>query len=99
MTTQSGKMSVNMPSEREVVVTREMSASRQMIWNAWTQPALISRWLTGPEGWTMPLCDVDLSPGGKCRFVYTNVEDGREVSMTGTYREVVPPERLVEVES
>jgi uncharacterized protein YndB with AHSA1/START domain len=54
--------------------------------------------MLGPEGWTMPVCEVDLRPGGAWRFVWRR-EDGSEMSITGVYQEVAPPERLVSTES
>jgi uncharacterized protein YndB with AHSA1/START domain len=54
--------------------------------------------MTGPDGWTMPVCEIDLRPGGQWHYVWRRA-DGTEMSMTGTYREVVPPERVVHTES
>jgi uncharacterized protein YndB with AHSA1/START domain len=53
--------------------------------------------MLGPEGWTMPVCEIDLRPGGKWHFVWRKA-DGAEMPMTGVYREVVPPERIVHTE-
>jgi uncharacterized protein YndB with AHSA1/START domain len=86
------------PSDREVVVTRVVDAPRRLVWKAWTDPAHVPQWMTGPEGWTMPVCEIDLRPGGSWHYVWRK-GDGAEMGMTGTYREVVPPERLVHTES
>lgn len=86
-----------MPSDREVVFTRVVNAPRRVVFDAWTNPKHVPRWMLGPEGWTMPVCEIDLRVGGAWRFVWRKA-DGMEMAMTGTYREVVPPERLVSTE-
>jgi len=85
------------PTDREVVITRVVDAPRHLVFAAWTDPKLLPRWMTGPEGWTMPVCDIDLRPGGTWRFVWRRA-DGSEMGMTGSYKEVSPPERLVTTE-
>jgi uncharacterized protein YndB with AHSA1/START domain len=86
------------PSDREVVITRVVSAPRQVVFEAFAKTRHVPNWLTGPEGWTMPVCEIDLRPGGRWRYVYRK-DDGSEMTMQGSYREVVPPERLVSTES
>jgi len=80
--------------DREVVVTRNFDAPRQMVWDAYTKPELLKRWLTGPPGWSFAVCEVDLRVGGKYRWVWRG-PDGTEMGMGGVHKEVVPPERLV----
>jgi len=91
------KMQLTTPTDLEVVISRAVRAPRRIVWETWTRPEHVSRWLLGPEGWTMPVCEIDLRPGGKWRFVWRK-SDGREMEMTGAYREVSPPERLVHTE-
>jgi uncharacterized protein YndB with AHSA1/START domain len=86
------------PTELDVTARRVFDAPRQLVWDAHTRPEHVSRWLLGPDGWTMPVCEIDLRPGGAWRYVWRHT-DGREMTMTGAYREVVPPERLVNTES
>ena len=86
------------PSDREIVMTRVFDAPRQLVWEAWTSPEHLPHWMLGPPGWTMPVCEVDLRPGGSWHFVWRKA-DGAEMAMRGVYREVVPPERLVSTES
>jgi uncharacterized protein YndB with AHSA1/START domain len=86
------------PSDREVVITRVVSAPRRVVFEAFTNPKHVPNWLIGPDGWTMPVCEIDLRPGGTWRYVYRK-NDGSEMPMQGSYREVVPPERLVSTES
>lgn len=84
--------------DREIVVTRVFDAPRQLVFDAYTKPKLIERWLLGPDGWSMPVCEIDLRVGGKYRYVWKSDSDGREMGMGGVYREVVAPERIVATE-
>ena len=93
-----GRTSFTTPSERELVMTRVVDAPRTLVWEVWTRPEHVPHWLLGPEGWTMPVCEIDLRPGGTWQFVWRR-SDGTELEMRGVYREVVPPERLVATES
>lgn len=94
----TGALSVSTPTEREIVVTRAFDAPRRLVWEAWTNPKHLPRWMLGPEGWTMPVCEIDLRPGGAWRFVWRR-SDGTEMEMRGVYKEIAPPERLVSTES
>ena len=88
---------VSTPTDREIQVTRDFHAPRPLVFDAFTKPDLVRRWLLGPEGWTMPVCEIDLKVGGKYRYVWrkTGVKD---MGMGGVFREVVSPERLVATE-
>src|SRR5712664_3417116 len=86
------------PSDRELVTTRVFDAPRRLVWDAWTNPEHVPQWMLGPSGWTMPVCEIDLRPGGAWHFVWRK-SDGTEMEMRGVYREVTPPERLVATES
>lgn len=90
-------LQINTPNDREIVITRQFAASRQSVFDAHTRPELIKRWLLGPEGWTMPVCEVDLRVGGRYRYVWSHPEKG-SMGMSGVYREIVAPERLVATE-
>ncbi len=94
----TGVTTYTTPSDREVVITRVVSAPRRVVFEAFTNPRHVPNWLIGPEGWTMPVCEIDLRPGGRWRYVYRKA-DGSEMTIQGSYREVVPPERLVSTES
>jgi uncharacterized protein YndB with AHSA1/START domain/DNA-binding transcriptional ArsR family regulator len=85
------------PSDREVRAVRVANAPRSLVWEMWTNPEHVAHWLLGPDGWTMPVCEIDLRPGGAWHFVWRRA-DGTEMGMRGEYREVVPPERLVRTE-
>jgi len=86
------------PSDREIVVTRIFDAPRRLVFEAWTNPKYVPQWMLGPEGWTMPRCEIDLRPGGTWRFGWHHA-DGRDMEMHGVYREIKPPERLVSTEN
>ena len=86
------------PSDREILGTRVVDAPRELVWEAWTNPEHVPNWLLGPDGWTMPVCEIDLRPGGAWHFVWRR-SDGTEMEMRGEYREVQAPERLVHTES
>lgn len=86
------------PSDREIVMTRVFDAPRRLVFEAWTNPEHLPHWMLGPEGWTMPVCKIDLRPGGAWHFAWRH-SDGTEMEMHGVYREIVPPERLVSTES
>lgn len=83
---------------RELVVMRRFAAPRELLFAAYTDPRVIPRWMTGPEGWSMPTCELDLRAGGAWHFVWQK-SAGNEMAMHGTYREVAPPGRLVSTES
>jgi len=86
------------PTDTQVVITRVVDAPRRIVFDAWTNPQYVPRWLLGPPGWTMPVCEIDLRPGGTWHYVWRRA-DGSEMAMHGSYKEVVPPERLVSTES
>jgi uncharacterized protein YndB with AHSA1/START domain len=93
----SALLTVTTPSDREVVLTRIVDAPRRLVFEAWTNPEHVPHWMLGPEGWTMPVCEIDLRPGGKWHFVWRRA-NGTEMEMHGEYREIAPPERLVSTE-
>lgn len=93
----SNALEVTTPSDREIRVARAFDAPRALVFDAYTKPELVSRWLLGPPGWTMPVCEIDLKAGGRYRWVWRH-ENGREMGAGGVYREVVPPERIVHIE-
>jgi uncharacterized protein YndB with AHSA1/START domain len=83
---------------RAIVATRVVDSPRRQVFDAWTKPEHLTRWMLGPPGWTMPVCEIDLRPGGAWHFVWRGA-DGKEMEMRGVYREIEPPERLVFTES
>ncbi len=86
---------VTTPAEREILSERVFDAPRERVFAAYTDPDLISRWW-GPRGTTTTVDQMDVRPGGAWRFVVRNDSDGEETGFRGTYREVTPPERIVQ---
>ena len=68
------KMTLKTEGDRHVVVTRRFAAAPEAVYRAHTEPALIQKWLLGPDGWTMPVCINEARPGGKIRYEWTNGE-------------------------
>ena len=85
------------PSDLEIQVTRHFHAQRQLVFDAFTKPELVRRWLLGPEGWTMPVCEIDLRVGGAYRYVWRKA-GVKDMGMGGVFREVSAPERIVATE-
>jgi uncharacterized protein YndB with AHSA1/START domain len=83
--------------DREIVMTRVFNAPRVLVFDAWTKPELVKRWLLGPPGWSMPVCEIDLTVGGSYRYVWRHAK-GHEMGMGGVFREIVKPERIVSTE-
>lgn len=94
---QIGKMQVTTPSDREIALTRGFNAPRQLVFDALTKPELLKRWMFGPPGWSFSVCEIDLRVGGAYRFVWSKA-GGIQMGVRGVYREVVPPERVVNTE-
>ena len=89
---------VSTPSEREIQVERDFGAPRALVFDAFTRPDLVRRWLLGPDGWTMPVCEIDLRVGGAYRYVWRKESTGMQMGMGGTFRELAPPQKLVTTE-
>ena len=87
---------VTLPTDRQIQITREFAAPRQLVYKAYTTPELIRRWWSGDRG-EVTSAEVDLRVGGRWRYVMT-ANGGFEVAFHGEYREIVPDERLVTTE-
>jgi uncharacterized protein YndB with AHSA1/START domain len=81
------------PVKRMLVITRIFDAPRSVVFKMWTEPRHMARWW-GPKGFTNPVCEIDARPGGAIRIVMHS-PDGVDHQMTGVFREVVEPQRLV----
>jgi len=93
-----GALKVTAQGDREIVMTRVFNAPRALVFKALAEPELVKRWLLGPPGWSMPVCEIDLRVGGKYRYVWQRDKDGTRMGMGGVYREIVIPERIVATE-
>lgn len=88
---------VTTPSDREIRTRRVVDAPVALVFECHTRPDLLKRWLLGPDGWTMPVCEVDLRVGGAYRYVWENA--GQEtMAMNGVYREIEAPTRIVQTQ-
>ncbi len=92
-----GALEISTPNDRDIVMTRTFDAPRTMVWDAFTKPEYVRRWLGAMKGWTMTTCDIDLRVGGKYRYAWRN-DNGSVMGMGGEYREVLAPERIVNTE-
>ena len=91
------KLQLYAEGDRYVVAERSFAAPRDFVFRAHTDPALLQRWMLGPDGWTMTECISEAHPGGKIRFAWSDGQ-GASFSLTGEYVEVTPSRRLVHVE-
>jgi uncharacterized protein YndB with AHSA1/START domain len=82
---------------QDIVITRTFDAPRVLVWKAWTEPGRFMKWW-GPAGFTTPVAKIDLRVGGQFLGCMRS-PDGKDFWSTGTYREIVPPERLVVTDS
>lgn len=92
-----GTLKIQPSGDRELIITRIFDAPQEMVFDAFTKPVLLKRWLLGPPGWTMPTCTVDLKVGGGYRYVWRN-DEGEELGVRGTFKEIIRSEKLVHTE-
>lgn len=92
------RVHVATPGDREIRVTREFDAPRDLIFACHTEADLVRRWMLGPPGWSMPVCEIDFRVGGRYRYVWRSDADGSEFGFCGEYREIASPERVVHTE-
>jgi len=91
------KLTLKTEGDTHVVVTRRFAAPPEAVYRAHTEPAIIKRWLLGPDGWSMPVCISEARPGGKIRYEWVNGKGGG-FYLTGEYLELEPYRRTVHVE-
>lgn len=94
--TSSGTAKVTLPTDEQILITREFDAPKHLVYKAWTTPELVKRWWSGERGETT-LAEIDLRVGGTWRYVMV-ADGGLEVAFHGEYREIVPNERIVSTE-
>ena len=94
--TDERKAKLTLPTDDQILVTREFDAPRHLVYRAWTTPDLVARWWTAKRGSAKQM-EIDLRVGGRWRYVM-ETHDGQEVAFHGVYREIVPDERLVTTE-
>ena len=94
--TSSGTALLTLPTDEQILITREFNAPKHLVYEAWTTPELVKRWWHANRG-EMTVVEIDLGVGGKWRYVMV-ADDGFEVGFHGEYREIVPDERIVSTE-
>jgi uncharacterized protein YndB with AHSA1/START domain len=94
--TSSGSAKVTLPTDEQILITREFDAPRHLVYKAWTTPELVKRWWHANRG-EVKIAEIDLRVGGTWRYVSVT-DDGFEVGFHGEYRELVPNERIVSTE-
>ena len=97
MAVSSGTAQVTLPTDTQILITREFDAPKHLVYKAWTTPELVRQWWTAKRG-AMTVCEIDLRVGGAWRYVMV-ADGGFEVGFHGEYREIVPNERLVSTEA
>ena len=94
--TSSGTATVTLPTDEQILITREFAAPKHLVYKAWTTSELVKRWWSARRG-EVTIAEIDLRVGGAWRYVMVT-EDGFEVAFHGEYREIVPNERIVSTE-
>jgi uncharacterized protein YndB with AHSA1/START domain len=94
--TSSGTAKLTLPTDEEILITREFDAPRHLVYKAWTTPELVKRWWSGGGG-EVTVAEIDLRVGGTWRYVML-AQGEHEVAFHGEYREIVPDERIVTTE-
>jgi uncharacterized protein YndB with AHSA1/START domain len=94
--TSSGTATVTLPTDEQILITREFDAPKHLVYKAWTTPELVKRWWSANRG-EVTVAEIDLRVGGMWRYVMVT-DDGFEVAFHGEYREIVPNERIVSTE-
>ncbi|MGH3006578.1 MAG: SRPBCC family protein [Gaiellaceae bacterium] len=95
--TSSGTAMVTLPTDEQILITREFDAPKHLVYKAWTTPELVKRWWSANRG-EVTIAEIDLRVGGTWRYVMVTTEGGFEVAFHGEYREIVPNERIVSTE-
>ncbi|TMJ96544.1 MAG: ATPase [Actinobacteria bacterium] len=94
--TSSGTATLTLPTDEQILITREFDAPKHLVYKTWTTPELVKRWWHADRG-EMTVVEIDLRVGGTWRYVMV-ADDGFEVGFQGEYREIVPNERIVSTE-
>lgn len=92
----NAKVTVEAKGERQLIIQRAFYAPKELVFQAHTECKYLKRWMFGPDGWSLDVCDIDLSVGGKYRWVWKKGEI--EMGAGGEYREIARPDRIVATE-
>jgi uncharacterized protein YndB with AHSA1/START domain len=94
----NGTLEVTTPSDFEIALTRVFDAPPRLVYEAYTNPELLKRWLGFQSGWTLDICEVDLKVGGTYRYLW-RAPNRPSMEMSGVYQEIVPGNRIVTTEA
>lgn len=94
----SNKLEVTLPTDTTVMVRRTFDAPAQLVFDAHTRPELVKRWLLGPPGWSMPVCNIDLRVGGNYEFRWRADDGSSEFGSKGEFKDLKAPNRIVQTE-
>ena len=89
-----GKLQVSTPGDREMIAVRAFNAPRERVFDAFSRSEFAKQWMYGPDDWPIIDCEIDFRIGGSFRYVWNNEEHG-DMALTGEYREISAPERIV----
>lgn len=89
---------IDKPSDTQVKVTRSFGAPVDQVWKSFTCADLVRRWMLGPPGWTMPICDMNFQVGGKYENVFRSEADGSQIAIVGVFREIEMFRKIVQDE-
>ncbi|HTV68328.1 MAG TPA: SRPBCC family protein [Rhizobiaceae bacterium] len=92
-------VTVATPSDTEFSVTRVFNAPARLVFDYHTKVEHVKKWQLGPDGWSMPVCEIDLRVGGKYHYKWRGDAEGMEFGARGEFKEIVAPTRLVHTES
>ncbi len=82
------------PTDKEIAITRVFNAPRQLVFDCYTKPELLRRWMYGPDGWAFSVCEIDLRIGGKYRYVWTGA-DNASLGIGGVFKTILAPEKII----
>lgn len=92
------KLDLETPNDLEIHLVRRFDAPPRLVFEALTRPDLVRRWLLGPDGWSMPVCEIDLRVGGAYHYRWRNDASGQAFGFIGEYKEIEPVGRIVNSE-
>lgn len=82
------------PTDQEIAITRVFRAPRELVFDCYTKPELLRRWMFGPNGWEFTVCDIDLRVGGKYRYFWTGPENA-SLGIGGVFKTILAPKKIV----
>ena len=91
-------MTLKPQGDREIVVVRSFNAPRDLVFDAFSKPELVQRWMLGTDGWSMPVCTIDFKVGGKGRYEWKSPDGQHGMALSTEFVEIVPPARIVHKE-